>query len=173
MDVTEPVPLSYGKHKLVITSDKYTDYTEEIVISSIYMNKTIDLSKSAGTQETTSKEIETTTGQKETSTGGQETSSKEKETTSDSGTQKREDGVETSTGASKNNNIIVTGPANAEIYMDGVYKGKAPATFPKVQGNHIFVIRAEGYITTAYNYTFDATEKDVYIKFPDLEQSGS
>ncbi len=57
--------------------------------------------------------------------------------------------------------------------MDGVYKGKAPATFPKVQGNHIFVIRAEGYITTAYNYTFDATEKDVYIKFPDLEQSGS
>ncbi|MCI8824675.1 MAG: PEGA domain-containing protein [Lachnospiraceae bacterium] len=173
VDVTEPVPLSYGKHKLVITSDKYTDYVEEIVISSIYMNKTIDLSKSAETQETTSKETETTTGQQETSTGEEKTTSKETETTSGSGTQKREDGVETSTGASENNNIVVTGPANAEIYMDGVYKGKAPATFPKVVGSHIFVIRAEGYITTAYNYTFDSTAKDVYIKFPDLEQSGS
>lgn len=173
VDVTEPVPLSYGKHKLVITSDKYTDYAEEIIISSIYMNKTIDLSKSAETQETTSKETETTTGQQETSTGEEKTTSKETETTSGSGTQKREDGVETSTGASENNSIVVTGPANAEIYMDGVYKGKAPATFPKVVGSHIFVIRAEGYITTAYNYTFDSTAKDVYIKFPDLEQSGS
>ena len=166
VDVTEPVPLSYGKHKLVITSDKYTDYTEEIVISSIYMNKTIDLSNSANTQETTSSE-ETTT---------QETTTKEdstKESDSDKETQRREDGVETSTGDSDNNYIVVSGPANAEIYMDGIYKGKAPVTFQKASGSHIFVIRAEGYTTTAYSYTFDNTARDVYIKFPDLEKSGS
>lgn len=181
VDVAEPVPLSYGKHKLVVTSDKYTDYVEEIVISSIYMNKTIDLSKSAETQETSTKETatketitkETSTKETGSTTGQQETTSKETGTTSESGTERREDGVESSTGTAENNNIIVTGPANAEIYMDGVYKGNAPATFPKVSGNHIFVIRAEGYVTTAYNYTFDTTTKDVYIKFPDLEQSNS
>lgn len=166
VDVTEPVPLSYGTHKLVITSDKYIDYTEEIVVSSIYMNKTVDLSNSAETQETTAAEKETTTGQ-------QETTAKETESASSGETQRREDGVETSTGESENNDIIITGPANAEIYMDGVYKGKAPVTFPKVSGSHIFVIRAEGYVTTAYSYAFDSTAKDVYIKFPDLEKSSS
>jgi len=173
VDAAEPVPLSYGKHKLVVTSDKYTDYTEEIVVSSIYMNKTIDLSKSVQAQETTSAETETSSKQQETTAKERGTTLKETESTSNGETQRREDGVETSTGDSENNYIVVTGPQNAEIYMDGIYKGKAPVTFPKASGSHIFVIRAEGYTTTAYSYTFDSTAKDVYIKFPDLEQSSS
>lgn len=171
VDVTEAVPLSYGKHKLVITSDKYTDYTEEIVVSSIYMNKTIDLSNSAGTQETTSSEETTKNSSTETTT--QETTTKKNDGDSDKETERREDGVETSTGDSDNNYIVVSGPANAEIYMDGIYKGKAPVTFQKASGSHIFVVRAEGYTTTAYSYTFDSTTRDVYIKFPDLEKSDS
>lgn len=54
--------------------------------------------------------------------------------------------------------------------MDGIYKGKAPVTFAKSAGDHIFVLRADGYVTTAYSYTFDSTDTDVYIKFPDLKE---
>lgn len=169
VDVAEAVPLSYGAHKVVITSDKYTDYTEEIVVSSIYMNKTIDLSKSQ-TEEETTVSGEETTALEDSET--EETESSEEETAISSET-KREDGVETTTAETNNNNIVVSGPVGAEIYMDGIYRGKAPVTFEKSSGSHIFVIRAEGYTTTAYSYTFDSSTKDIYIKFPELEESDS
>lgn len=169
VDVAEAVPLSYGAHKVVITSDKYTDYTEEIVVSSIYMNKTIDLSKSQ-TEEETTVSGEETTAMEDSET--EETESSEEETAISSET-KREDGVETTTAETNNNNIVVSGPVGAEIYMDGIYRGKAPVTFEKSSGSHIFVIRAEGYTTTAYSYIFDSSTKDIYIKFPELEESDS
>ena len=173
VDAAEVIPLSYGVHKLVITSDKYTDYTEDIVVSSIYMNKTIDLAASKSEEETTGSEEETTvagaSGEKETTTA--KTSNTFGETSISSAT--REDGLETMTAETDNNYIVVSGPVGAEIYMDGIYKGKAPVTFQKSSGSHIFVIRAEGYTTTAYSYTFDTSTRDVYIKFPELEESDS
>lgn len=63
VDITEVVDLSYGVHKLRIASDSYDDYVETITISSIYMNKTIDLSNQAQTsteQTTASSETATT-----------------------------------------------------------------------------------------------------------------
>lgn len=173
VDAAEVIPLSYGVHKLVITSDKYTDYTEDIVVSSIYMNKTIDLAASKSEEETTGSEEETTvagaSGEKETTTA--KTSNTFGETSISSAT--REDGLETMTAETDNNYIVVSGPVGAEIYMDGIYKGKAPVTFQKSSGSHIFVRRAEGYTTTAYSYTFDTSTRDVYIKFPELEESDS
>lgn len=60
VDTSDVVDLSYGVHKLVITSDTYEDYTETFTVNSIYMNKTIDLS---------TMESETQT-QESTTTGG-------------------------------------------------------------------------------------------------------
>ena len=169
VDVAQPVTLSYGTHKVVITSNKYTDYTEEIVISSIYMNKTIDLSAQETTEaETTtasSSETTTTKASGETKAGETTTASSESETTT-----KREDGVISADAKTANKEVVVSGPSGAEIYMDGIYKGKAPVTFAKSAGDHIFVLRADGYVTTAYSYTFDSTDTDVYIKFPDLKE---
>lgn len=167
-DVSEALPLSYGTHKVVITSDKYTDYTEEIVISSIYMNKTIDLSAEGDTEET---EDESTSSEEESTTEGTEETTKEGETQEKE--TEREDGVISADAATQNREVIISGPAGAEIYQDGIYKGKAPVTIAKSEGSHIFVLRAEGYTTTAYSYTFDSTDTDVYIKFPDMEESDS
>lgn len=170
VDVSSALPLSYGTHKVVVTSDTYTDYQEEIVISSIYMNKTIDLAAGTQTEETTASAEETTTV----------TSATEETTTVPSGTEEttalgeeREDGVVSAAADTHNNEVIISGPAGAEIYLDGVYMGKAPVTLTKSSGSHIFVLRASGYTTTAYSYTFDQTDTDVYIKFPDMKESST
>ncbi len=52
------IDLSYGVHDILITSDSYVDYKEKITINSLYINKTIDLSK-------VEKETETTSGSSE------------------------------------------------------------------------------------------------------------
>lgn len=160
VDDSEAISLSYGTHTLTVTSDTYADYTEEIIISTIYMNKTIDL---AAAEETTTSSEETTTAEGETTTLEDE----ETTTSSESGTVS-EDGVVSATANTNNNYIVISGPVGVEIYFDGVYKGTAPVTIGKVSGSHIFVLRKDGYTTKAYSYTFDETTADVYIKFPDL-----
>ncbi len=168
-DGSDKITLSYGRHKLVITSDQYVDYTENIVVASVYMNKTVDLSAREDTTfaETTTQE---TTAVSETTASNDSTS---QETTTAQGvrTDKREDGVESVLTANANNKVIIRGPAGAEVYMDGISLGVAPMTIDKPSGTHIFVLRQEGYVTTAYSYTFDNTADDVYLKFPDMEES--
>lgn len=161
VDAKEAISLSYGTHQLVITSDKYTDYQEKLIISSIYMNKTIDLS--AGEEETTATE-ETTETEETTASGEEETTASGEE---------EDSGVEVTTAETNNRYVVVSGPVGAEIYQDGIYMGTAPVTFAKKEGDHIFVLRQDGYKTTAYSYTFDSTAADVYIKFPELTASGS
>ena len=164
VDATQAVPLSYGVHKVVITSNKYTDYTEEIVINRIYMNKTIDLSGENSTEEVETETEAETTKEALTEDETEETSDSEEETSSE---------VETRQTASRNNEVTVRGPEGAEVYLDGLYIGTAPLTFTKTAGNHIFVLRQDGYETRAYSYTFDDTENDIYIKFPDMEETQS
>jgi hypothetical protein len=163
VDDAEVITLTYGTHTLVVTSDTYTDYTEDIIISSIYMNKTIDLSTM---EETTTASEETTTNKETSST--EETTTEEETTTASSSGSISEDGVVSATAETDNNVIVVSGPSGAEVYFDGVLKGTAPVTFGKVSGSHIFVLRKDGYTTKAYSYVFDETSKDVYIKFPEL-----
>lgn len=159
----ENVVLSYGKHTLTVTSDGYADYQESLIINSVYMNKTIDLSAQSDA-ETEASETTTASKQEETTTG--ETSTEE---TSD--VHKREDGVETITGEGYNNQIVVSGPVGAEIYLDGISCGMAPLTIQKTSGEHIFVVRKDGYKTTAYTYQFDTGAQDIYLKFPEPETS--
>jgi hypothetical protein len=167
VDVSQAVSLSYGKHELVITSDQYTDYSESLVITSIYMNKTIDLSQSDSDSDS---ETETTTASEEETTTSSGTDGTDEGTTA---SDEREDGVETTKAGTNNDYVVISGPAGAEIYMDGLYLGTAPLSFAKSAGSHIFVLRQDGYETTAYSYTFDSGTEDVYIKFPDMVESDS
>ncbi len=59
VDYTELVDLSYGKHKVVIRSNLYDDYTAYLTVDSIYINKTFDVSGSTS-DETTAAETTTT-----------------------------------------------------------------------------------------------------------------
>lgn len=150
-DISDIVDLSYGTHKLYITSDGYTDYTETITISSIYTNKTVDLSNPEGT--TGSSSAETTEG------------STEQTTTNSS--------AETDTTASKtgNNQLTISKPEGASVYIDGVFKGTIPLTITKESGEHTILLRQTGYKSVVYNVEFSDDESDVNISLPEMEEN--
>ncbi len=68
VDYTTLVDLSYGKHKVVIKSDLYDDYTAYITVDSIYINKTFDVSGSTSDETTTAEtsKVDTTYNNKVT-----------------------------------------------------------------------------------------------------------
>lgn len=150
-DVSDIVDLSYGTHKLHITSDGYTDYTETITIKSIYTTKTIDLANPEGT--TSSSATENTTG------AGEETTAK-----SDS----ESDTNSSQTGSSK---LTINKPEGASVYIDGIFKGTIPLTTTKVPGEHSVILRQTGYKSVVYNVEFSNDTSDANISFPEMEKS--
>lgn len=151
MAATDIFDLSYGTHKLLITSGDYEDYTETITIKSIYTTKTIDLANPEGT--TTSSSVQTTTGANEQTT-----------TKSNS-----ETGTTTSqTGSSK---VTINKPEGASVYIDGMFKGTIPFTTTKEPGTHSVILRQTGYQSVVYNVEFSNDTSDVNISFPAMEKS--
>ena len=142
VDITDVVDLPYGVHKLKITSDSYNDYNENITVSSIYMNKTVDLSK-----------------QNETETSAEKESSTEK-TTSQEGE---------SSGA--DNKVTISKPEGASLYFDGIYMGTIPLTIEKEVGEHIVILRQTGYKSVSYNVVFSDDTYNVSLSFPQMEEN--
>lgn len=150
-DISDIVDLSYGKHKIYITSDGYTDYTETITIKSIYTTKTIDLANPEGT--TTGSTEQTSTADKEETTTN---TSSETQTTA------------SNTGSSK---VTINKPEGASVYIDGIFKGTIPFTTTKVAGEHSVILRQTGYQSVVYNVEFSDDTSDVNISFPEMEKS--
>lgn len=151
MAATDIFDLSYGTHKLLITSGDYEDYTETITIKSIYTTKTIDLANPEGT--TTSSSVQTTTGANEQTT-----------TKSNSET----DTTTSQTGSSK---VTINKPEGASVYIDGMFKGTIPFTTTKEPGTHSVILRQTGYQSVVYNVEFSNDTSDVNISFPAMEKS--
>lgn len=146
-DIKDIVDLSYGTHKLRITSDGYTDYTETITIKSIYTTKTIDLANPEGTS------AEAATGNSEGTTANSES----------------ESSAETSqTGSNK---LTINKPVGASVYIDGVFKGTIPLTTTKEPGQHSVILRQTGYESVVYNVEFSDDTSDANISFPEMEKS--
>lgn len=145
VDISEVVDLPYGVHKLRITSDGYEDYTEEITISSIYMNKTVDLSN-------TEEETETTSDDGDGNDTEDETDDDEKST------------------SSADNKLTISKPEGASLYFDGIFKGTVPLTIEKEPGSHTVILRETGYESVVYNVDFSDDENNVNLSFPDLEK---
>lgn len=151
MPASDIFDLTYGAHKLLITSGDYDDYTEIITIKSIYTSKTIDLSNPEGA--TTSSSGQTTTGANE-------------ETTTKSTSEK--DTTVSQTGSSK---VTINKPEGASVYIDGMFKGTIPFTATKEPGEHSIILRQTGYQSVVYNVEFSNDTSDVNISFPPMEKS--
>ena len=147
VDITEAVDLSYGVHKLTITSDTYTDYTEEFTVSSIYMNKTVDISASGETESTSD-------------------SDSDSDTDTESETKENEENSEEA-----NNQVTINKPEGASVYLDGIFKGTVPLTITKESGSHTLILRKTGYESVVYNVEFSDDESNVSLSFPELEES--
>ncbi len=65
----------------------------------------------------------------------------------------------------ENNVIYILGPAGAEIYLDGVYLGKAPIDFEKIIGSYVITIITEDGTTMLKNMMETDNGADAYYNF--------
>ncbi len=144
-DYKDLVRMSYGDHRIVLKSNNYDTFTKDITITSAYSTINVDMSG----EEETSEEKETS--EKET------TKENEKETT-----EKLDEGDEV---------IRVTSPDGASVYFDGVYKGVAPVEFKKQAGEHVIILRMDGYETKMYTIDVVSDGEDMEISFPKMLES--
>ena len=151
MAATDIFDLSYGTHKLLITSGDYEDYTEIITIKSIYTTKTIDLANPEGTTTSSSEQITTGANEQTTTKSNSETDT----TTSQAGSSK----------------VTINKPEGTSVYIDGMFKGTIPFTTTKEPGTHSVILRQTGYQSVVYNVEFSNDTSDVNISFPAMEKS--
>ncbi|MCR5590906.1 MAG: PEGA domain-containing protein [Lachnospiraceae bacterium] len=109
---------------------------------------TAPASSSSSTDKTTT---EKTTSTQATSTTDKTDSSSEEEVISDT------------------RKMYVESPEGAEVFLDGVYVGIAPATFIKPErGSHVITLSKNGCITKSYTVSVADDDKDVTLSFSDL-----
>lgn len=53
VDYSEPIQLSYGKHTIRLVANHYEEYTETIIVNSLYVTKVIDMTPKSSTNSTT------------------------------------------------------------------------------------------------------------------------
>lgn len=146
-DYKELVRIPYGDHMIVFKSNNYDTFTKDITITSSYTTINVNMAEEEETEET-SKETESNTDkEKETTTG------KKEEAT----TEKIDEGDET---------IKVLTPDGAQVYFDGVYKGVAPVEFKKQAGEHVIILRMDGYETKMYTIDVISDGEDMEISLP-------
>lgn len=143
----EPISMSYGKHRIVFTSNNYDTYSKTITIASLYTNINIDMS---GEEETTVEE--------ETTTEGSNNSSEE------------EINYSTSIGT-YNSKVYITAPEGAKVYYDGVSVGNAPCTVSKTEGVHTVLLMKTGYVSKVYTLYLDKTTEDISLRYPEMTKT--
>lgn len=153
MDYSELLSIAYGKHTLKLTSNNYDTFTKEISISSVY--STINVNMGGG---------DTTTEGTEEPTTGPEQSTGEKDTT-------QEEETTMSTNPGSNNGLIcITAPEGAKVYFDGAYVGVSPVTINKVEGEHIIILKKDGYMTKSYTVDVSDDAEDMILSFPKMQE---
>lgn len=144
--------ISYGDHKIEFKSNNYDTYTKEITIVSAYTTINVNM---AGEEETEDSEEETSEDETTSSSSEDETKDNDEEAT----TETLDTGDEV---------IRVNAPEGASVYFDGVYKGVAPVSFAKQAGEHIIILRKDGYETKMYTIDVVSDGEDMEISLPDM-----
>lgn len=142
-DYSKPVSLKYGKHSIKVVLDGYTTYTGVLDVQSANPTVQINLAD---------EEAEVKGDSKDTSVSKENSSQ-------DSQNSDKYDNL---------HEIKVTTPAGASVYMDGIYKGKAPCSFAKKIGTVTITLSKDGFVTKSYTVTTMDDSKDVEWSFPDL-----
>lgn len=73
-----------------------------------------------------------------------------------------------STTASEGGRIHVEAPVGASVYLDGVFQGVAPISFPKTNGEHTIVLKQNGYETKTYTVNISENQTDSHYSYPAL-----
>lgn len=145
-DYSEPVSLTYGTHRLVLSANNYEKYTETITISQPYETKVIDMTASSSTTATTKSGSSTT------------------KTTASTSSNKATTAKDLTDGYTVN----ITAPEGAALYVDSVYIGLVPCSFDKTYGNKTITLSQSGYSTVSYTIAIANTAGNLTYAFPDM-----
>lgn len=145
-DYSKPIPLKYGKHSLRIVLEGYTTYVGVIDVQSTSPTVRISLPEENASVSDNSDS---------TSISKQDSNSKTDNTVSDE--------------YDNQHSITVSSPIGASVYMDGIYKGVAPCSFPKKIGTVSITLSMSGLTTKSYTMKTVNDRKDITWSFPDLD----
>ena len=149
IDYSQPVSLDYGTHKLTLSANHYTPYTETFVVNSEYQTKVIDMTASSATTTTASGEKSTTRafGNSHTTTAASNLT----------------DGY----------TVSITEPKGASLYVDSAYIGVIPCSFDKKAGNRTITLSQSGYATVSYSISIANATGNLTYSFPDMVEKGA
>lgn len=149
-DYSQPVSLSYGTHRIVLSANNYEKYIETITVNRPYETKVIDMTASSSTKAAT---------KSSGSTNKATTGSANKATTAKDLT----DGY----------TVNITAPEGAALYVDSVYIGIVPCSFDKTYGNKTITLSQNGYSTVSYTIAIANVAGNLTYAFPAMTKSSS
>ena len=178
-DFDERIPLEFGVHKIHIELAGYNSVDTNIRVSDEFANVDIVLEKellgkdNSTTSTTSTKKTTTSKTTTAKTTGTTAVTSATASTfspvpsltdlTSSSTTSKNEDII------SDYKKMYIESPVSAEVYVDDIYVGISPLSFLKPsKGNHVIILRRDGYITRSYTINVLDDGKDLTLSFSDL-----
>ena len=175
VDAKRPVEVEYGVHTLDVEAAGYSNIHKLVSVGSPMAYISIELEKSEVSKNSTARTVkkadedlpESFTAnddkpiEKEDKEKPQEEVKKPEE-------EKPSEETETET-ATVRAKLYIDGPDEAEVYLDGSYKGIVPCAFIKVAGTHVITLRQDGHKTKHYTITLSADEDETY-SFAELEE---
>lgn len=146
VDISAPVEMEYGIHRMAVEAEGYDTITQYIKVSQDLASISVTLEKSL--EEDDDYAVDYTNP---SSVSANEYNS-----------------------AASNYKVYIDSPSDVEVYLDGIYIGMSPVSFKKDPGTHTITLRRPGYVTKSYTIQIDDEERDVTYSFTDLvKEEGS
>mgnify|MGYP002510633465 CR=1 FL=1 len=161
-DISSPVELPYGIHKIHMEADGYDSLTKYIQVGSEYAKISFEL------EEKKEEEAPTISGNDLTVPPLEEKEIPELEYAP---VKDPEPSVSDNTiSATKSNKVYIDSPKGVEVYLDGNYVGIAPVSFKKNAGKHTITLEKSGYKKKSYTIYLYNDGEDVTYSFSELER---
>lgn len=174
-DVSRPVELEYGLHKMRITAEGYDTVAQYIKVGEPSASIAIELERNEEAAQTDASKSAASDKSSTKNTGDDDDEEEEERTTGKSSAREdtdddEDDDDDTVSVVSANTKykVYIDAPEGVEAYLDGSYIGITPVNFSKTPGNHVVTLRKDGYQTRSYTLQIDDEEKDVNYSFTAL-----
>lgn len=173
VDISAPVELAYGIHKVHLEAAGYDSLTKYLQVGSEYAKISFTLEEQEEEEDSISENtVERTPYEDEIL--GKDTISQNSVSGNSVDSSKKKDSVSQNTvSTSTSKKVYIDAPEDVEVYLDDNYVGVAPVKFKKVAGSHTITLRKAGYQTRSYTiYLYDDKE-DITYSFSELERIGT
>lgn len=175
VDVSRPVVLEYGLHKMRITAEGYDTIAQYIKVGEPSASIAIELEPNEEAAQTNASRSGTSdsSDKKNTEKDDEDEDDDEEETVRKPSVREDEDDDDDDdtvsvVSANTKYKVYIDAPEGVEAYLDGSYIGITPVHFSKAPGNHVITLRKDGYQTRSYTLQIDDEEKDVNYSFTAL-----